>query len=156
MVSDVWLKRLYATIVVGLLVWPVPHWLLTDAVGSDPWKNLGLAMYATNFDVRIGVRTRTPDGRWPRLRPEGATFDLIQDFVERRRARGRLHEPDRLAAALAREVGTDAVRISIANQVLDAERGLVEMVRPESFEYVVTPDGEVLGGRVTAAGGASP
>ena len=37
--SDAWLQRLYATIVVGLLVWPVPHYYLTDAIGSDPWKN---------------------------------------------------------------------------------------------------------------------
>ncbi len=148
MVTDAWLQRLYATIVVVLLVWPVPHYYLTDAIGSDPWKNLGLAMYTTNFDVRVAIRYRTADDRWPRLRPEGESFEAIEEFVEYRRTRGRLHEPDDLARTLAHALGTDGLRIVVANQVLDGERGVFEIVRRERFEYTLNADGTLGGGRL--------
>lgn len=154
--SDAWLQRLYATIVVGLLVWPVPHYYLTDAIGSDPWKNLGLAMYTTNFDVRVAIRHRTSEGTWSRLRPQDESFEAIKEFVEYRRTRGHLHEPDDLARTLAEVLDTDGLRIFVANQILDGERGVFEIVRHERFEYTLLPDGTLRGGRLESPDDATP
>ena len=151
--SDAGLRRLYAAIVLGLAVWPGPHTLLTEALGSDPWKNLGLAMYATQFDVMVDAWQREGDGTWTPVERKGEAFEALVDFAERRRTRGVLHSPDALARALGDLIGTDGVRIAVTNQSLDGRIGILEIVRRERFEYRIGPDGVLTGGLVPAGGG---
>lgn len=130
------LSRVFATVAGLLLVWPVPHYFATKALVSDPWKNFGLAMYATYFEVGVGVRVRDPGRDWRELPEDEASNRLIGEFVERRRTRGKLHRPDRLAQALSTLTPEREMQILVTTRSLDGRAGVMREIDRERYTFL--------------------
>ena len=129
------LENLFAALVVGLIVWPVPHYLITQHIHSDPWKNMGLAMYATYYQLGVHVRVQGPGGQWLDLSSTPNAEALIGAFAERRRTRGTWLRPDELAKELKADSGASALRILVMTHQLDGAQGKMRVVDREIYEY---------------------
>lgn len=129
------LQNFYATIVIGLLMWPVPHYLLTQSIGTDPWKNLGLAMYATYFEVGVRVHYRMDSLKWQEFAEDEETGKLISHYIDQRRSRGLWAEPDWLAEELQKVTGAKEIRILVGSQTLDGQAGRMKRLHRRSYSY---------------------
>lgn len=128
------LRLLYALVIVGMLAWPIPHYFLSRSIESDPWKNFGMAMYATYFDVGVVVRYRKGE-RWVPLPRNRQTVKMIDAFVEARRSRGKLLEPVDLAHALQMFTNAEEIQIEIRHRQLDGAQGLIRPTYQRVYEY---------------------
>lgn len=99
------LRWIYGLLVGGLLLWPFAHFGLTHALGSNPWKNFGLAMYVVHHDTRVVLRVRE-EGRWRNVeRPHRSLPPSvrreIRAFRDALQTRGRIASASELARAMA-------------------------------------------------------
>ena len=134
-INDRALQNIYAVIVVGLLVWPLPHYFLTQSIVSDPWKNLGLAMYATDFEIGVRVDYRKENMKWQEMIEDETSALLIRQFIEQRRTRGIWAEPDRLAAELRTLTHAKEMRILVGSRMLNGRTGQMQRVHRKRYSY---------------------
>ena len=94
-------KRVYATAVAVVLVWPAFQWGLVTFANVDPWKLCGFAMYAIHQSVEVLI-VDTSDGQsrnlTANLRPPISRARKAWRRV--RRVFGDLTRPDHLASVV--------------------------------------------------------
>ena len=129
------LSLLYAAIIVGLLIWPVPHYWLTQTFETDPWKNMGLAMYATNYDVGVSARYQKGGSDWIEVKSTPETDALFDAYVSIRRTRGVFANPDPLAAALIEETEAEALQVQVKVKMLEGSQGRMRPLGRHFFHY---------------------
>ena len=123
------LSTVYMMLVLSLLAWPLPHYLITKQIKSNPWKNFGLAMYSTLHTIEVSIRYRK-SGRWHDLSSDESTrLNLAghaNEFRLRRYTRGTLAEPDDLADRVHVQTQSRRVQILVATAQLDGQAGIFD------------------------------
>lgn len=118
------LHRTFTTILVVLLCWPFAHFALARAVGLDPWKLFGLAMYSSRYrlEVQLWDESRQPAVllEQPGLNPE--TQEAIQDLRSWRRGLGTIASVDPFARdILSANPGIERLEVRLGVQRFDVE-----------------------------------
>jgi hypothetical protein len=96
---------------------------------------MGLAMYATNFDVGVSARYRKGQADWMEISSKPPTAALFNKFVALRRTRGVLAKPDQLAKSLVEQTGAEALQIQVVVKRLDGARGFMQPIDRQIYDY---------------------
>jgi hypothetical protein len=140
-------------LVLLVLLWPIPHRVLVETRGIDPWELFGWAMYsepAARVQVRVD-RLRGEDvAPW---RAMGAQREAIRDFARRRTILGQLASPDALATRLLGEdAEAEGLRVVMRRIHLDPESRML-VAESSSVRYARADGGRVV--RVEEGGATS-
>lgn len=99
-------RRMMATLVIAVALWPVAHAGLVAVYRTDAWELFGWSMYALPA-ARVQVRVEVErDGESRPLRAMGRQRERVLAFARRRTALGELAPTARLARQIFEEDAT--------------------------------------------------
>jgi len=96
-------RRIALALLAFAALWPLAHRALVAAVGADPWKLAGFAMYARPTLPVLVALFVPADGQLELVDEEALPAEVrerLDRFRRERVALGRLREPDDVARAL--------------------------------------------------------
>jgi hypothetical protein len=128
-------SRIVTTLLAALTVWPLVQLALVARYEVSPWKLAGWGMYSTPRFDRVGMEVygRRAGGAEEQLTtPSAAVATAATAFLESYRWLRALAPRDAFAdAILADHPQWDAVRLVVFRPDLDADTGMVVMLRSE-------------------------
>ena len=129
--------RIAAIFLSLMLVWPLVHHGLVEAVGMSPWNLSGWSMYCVPKSQLFVEMYRIDEGKRSsvgRVGPEVAV--ALRRFASRRHILGRWVSPERLGQALRDHLeGEEGAMIVVKSAGIDRRSLHIEVIEEQRFTF---------------------